>query len=159
MAVLQLYQKGGYNLSKPMSEGEGAGSDQNHQSSAGWERLLELPLQNVLKVRTRGNVITTSATVDLWRSGCIFFHVAVVQTFHIWMDVVDFQEIPHEGAFGDIVWSDPEDIESWAAKASMIRLCLQGCMFVEWSFNRIYIYIYIYIYMVDHRVRFIHDSR
>ena len=42
-----------------------------------------------------------------------------------------FQEIPHEGAFGDIVWSDPEDIESWAAKASMIRLCLQGCMFVE----------------------------
>ncbi|CAJ1351394.1 unnamed protein product [Effrenium voratum] len=24
------------------------------------------------------------------------------------------QEIPHEGAFGDIVWSDPEDIESWA---------------------------------------------
>eukprot|EP00435_Cladocopium_sp_Y103_P057938 s1879_g20.t1 len=25
------------------------------------------------------------------------------------------QEIPHEGAFGDIVWSDPEDIESWAA--------------------------------------------
>ena len=54
-----------------------------------------------------------------------------MQTFHIWMDVVDFQEIPHEGAFGDIVWSDPEDIESWAAKASMIRLCLQGCMFVE----------------------------
>ena len=34
-----------------------------------------------------------------------------------------FQEIPHEGAFGDIVWSDPEDIESWAAKASMIGLC------------------------------------
>ena len=27
------------------------------------------------------------------------------------------QEIPHEGAFGDIVWSDPEDIESWAAEA------------------------------------------
>ena len=24
------------------------------------------------------------------------------------------QEIPHEGAFGDIVWSDPEEIESWA---------------------------------------------
>jgi len=24
------------------------------------------------------------------------------------------QEIPHEGPFGDIVWSDPEDIESWA---------------------------------------------
>lgn len=23
------------------------------------------------------------------------------------------QEIPHEGAFGDLVWSDPEDIESW----------------------------------------------
>ncbi len=28
-----------------------------------------------------------------------------------------WQEIPHEGAFGDIVWSDPEDIESWAAEA------------------------------------------
>lgn len=25
-----------------------------------------------------------------------------------------WQEIPHEGAFGDIVWSDPEEIESWA---------------------------------------------
>lgn len=24
------------------------------------------------------------------------------------------QEIPHEGPFGDLVWSDPEDIESWA---------------------------------------------
>ncbi|CAE7825086.1 FYPP [Symbiodinium sp. CCMP2456] len=24
------------------------------------------------------------------------------------------QEIPHEGAFGDLVWSDPEDIEAWA---------------------------------------------
>lgn len=24
------------------------------------------------------------------------------------------QEIPHEGPFGDIVWSDPDDIESWA---------------------------------------------
>mmetsp|Transcript_108587 Transcript_108587/g.188582 ORF Transcript_108587/g.188582 Transcript_108587/m.188582 type:complete len:333 (+) Transcript_108587:152-1150(+) len=24
------------------------------------------------------------------------------------------QEIPHEGAFGDLVWSDPEDIASWA---------------------------------------------
>lgn len=23
-------------------------------------------------------------------------------------------EIPHEGAFGDLVWSDPEDIETWA---------------------------------------------
>lgn len=23
------------------------------------------------------------------------------------------QEIPHEGAFGDLVWSDPEDIETW----------------------------------------------
>jgi len=23
------------------------------------------------------------------------------------------QEIPHEGAFGDLVWSDPEDIDSW----------------------------------------------
>jgi serine/threonine-protein phosphatase 6 catalytic subunit len=23
------------------------------------------------------------------------------------------QEIPHEGAFGDLVWSDPDDIESW----------------------------------------------
>jgi len=24
------------------------------------------------------------------------------------------QEIPHEGAFGDLVWSDPEDIETWS---------------------------------------------
>lgn len=24
------------------------------------------------------------------------------------------QEIPHEGAFGDLVWSDPEDVETWA---------------------------------------------
>ena len=24
------------------------------------------------------------------------------------------QEIPHEGAFCDLMWSDPEDIESWA---------------------------------------------
>mmetsp|Transcript_92583 Transcript_92583/g.145308 ORF Transcript_92583/g.145308 Transcript_92583/m.145308 type:complete len:336 (-) Transcript_92583:79-1086(-) len=24
------------------------------------------------------------------------------------------QEIPHEGAFGDLVWSDPEDIQAWA---------------------------------------------
>lgn len=24
------------------------------------------------------------------------------------------QEIPHEGAFGDLVWSDPDDIEGWA---------------------------------------------
>merc|ERR1719421_2805155 len=24
------------------------------------------------------------------------------------------QEIPHEGAFGDLVWSDPDDIETWA---------------------------------------------
>jgi len=24
------------------------------------------------------------------------------------------QEIPHEGAFGDLVWSDPDDIDSWA---------------------------------------------
>jgi len=27
------------------------------------------------------------------------------------------QEIPHEGAFGDIVWSDPEDIDSWAVSS------------------------------------------
>ena len=31
------------------------------------------------------------------------------------------QEIPHEGAFGDIVWSDPEDIESWAVQASSFQ--------------------------------------
>mmetsp|Transcript_57329 Transcript_57329/g.136262 ORF Transcript_57329/g.136262 Transcript_57329/m.136262 type:complete len:325 (+) Transcript_57329:53-1027(+) len=24
------------------------------------------------------------------------------------------QEIPHEGAFGDLMWSDPDEIESWA---------------------------------------------
>lgn len=24
------------------------------------------------------------------------------------------QEIPHEGAFCDLMWSDPEDVESWA---------------------------------------------
>lgn len=24
------------------------------------------------------------------------------------------REIPHEGAFGDLVWSDPDDIETWA---------------------------------------------
>ena len=27
------------------------------------------------------------------------------------------KEIPHEGAFGDLVWSDPEDIEAWAVRA------------------------------------------
>ena len=24
------------------------------------------------------------------------------------------QEIPHKGAFCDLVWSDPEDVETWA---------------------------------------------
>ena len=24
------------------------------------------------------------------------------------------QEIPHEGAFCDLVWSDPDDVENWA---------------------------------------------
>ena len=24
------------------------------------------------------------------------------------------QEIPHKGAFCDLVWSDPEEVESWA---------------------------------------------
>ena len=27
------------------------------------------------------------------------------------------KEIPHEGAFGDLVWSDPEDIEAWAVSS------------------------------------------
>lgn len=28
--------------------------------------------------------------------------------------IVRNQEIPHEGAFCDLMWSDPEDIETWA---------------------------------------------
>ncbi|CEM17366.1 unnamed protein product [Vitrella brassicaformis CCMP3155] len=29
-------------------------------------------------------------------------------------DINRIQEIPHDGPFGDIVWSDPDDIETWA---------------------------------------------
>lgn len=33
------------------------------------------------------------------------------------------QEIPHEGAFCDLVWSDPEDVETWAVSPRGAGTC------------------------------------
>lgn len=43
------------------------------------------------------------------------------------------QEIPHEGAFCDLVWSDPDDVETWAVSPrgagefQQIRLQMDTC--------------------------------
>ena len=48
------------------------------------------------------------------------------------------QEIPHEGAFCDLMWSDPEDIETWQVSKRLfsnfvvLKLLLQGFSSWRW---------------------------
>lgn len=37
-------------------------------------------------------------------------------------------EIPHEGPFCDLMWSDPEDIESWAVSPRGAGGCSRLCL-------------------------------
>ena len=37
-----------------------------------------------------------------------------VKTFDQIRNIDRFIEMPHEGPFCDLMWSDPEDIETWA---------------------------------------------
>ncbi len=34
------------------------------------------------------------------------------------------QEVPHDGAMCDLMWSDPEDIESWGVSPRYTTLCI-----------------------------------
>lgn len=36
-----------------------------------------------------------------------------IKTLHTIQQIKRDVEIPHEGAFSDLMWSDPDDVESW----------------------------------------------
>jgi serine/threonine-protein phosphatase PP1-1 len=46
------------------------------------------------------------------------------------------QEIPHEGAFCDLVWSDPEDVETWAVSPRGAGWLFGDKVATEVGFNR-----------------------
>lgn len=55
------------------------------------------------------------------------------------------QEIPHEGSFCDLMWSDPDDIETWAVSPRGAGWLFGGKVTSEVKHTHIKINVYTYI--------------